>query len=160
MEIGECQSLINIYKAYDLSEGKSFCDEKVDSNLIEEGKRLIDEARGKTFKGLRKNPLYTSFYYRSTDGKYELFYMIFNDRCDEESTIMGLVNIETKKFVFLGSDCGHPFINGSDFCYCHSDGDDPNVSVDVSEDEERNPKLILTDLRKLYKSFSSLGDRD
>ena len=63
------------------------------------------------------------------------FVLIKSKENEDEIEILGLINTDTQKYVFLGCSGSHPFIATYDFTFGNSDGSGPIIKHDLLRDQ-------------------------
>ena len=92
--------------------------------------------------------------HKSVCGKYIVFYVLIKSKeNNNEIEILGLVNADTQKYVFLGCSGSHPFIATCDFTFGNSDGSGPTIKHDLLRDQSSDRILNLID--KYFNEFVS-----
>lgn len=67
----------------------------------------------------------------------------------KEFNMIVLIDAHNEKFIMIGTDYGHPFIETDKFSYCNSDGSGPNLELNKKISSHK----ILKQLKKYYIEF-------
>jgi len=145
-------------------------------NAIE---NMFNDAKQKSFDDYDEEIIFTDnkinvtkkLMYKSDDNKYILFFISYSCQNHYVNTdMLGLINIDKKEYVFVGTSCSHPFVVSNSFEFGNSDGSGPYIfgkydkesaqkcydsdaEENEKEDYENNHIRVMKYLVKYFTAF-------
>lgn len=143
------------------------CDYVVDSEILKYDKKklksyaeMINDAKDKTFEKYKEKinntnkniTIKVNTTYKSSDDAYIICAISFDagDSCIVD--ILGLVDIDIDKYVFLGCSGSHPFLATNDFEFGNSDGSGPDIQRHFTK--EHNDDTVLKYIARYFREFT------